>query len=295
MGALSTLIFGGDTYSNLESTGWRDLTPVPATLKVGMTEADFSNKNLGSGGATIISAWISHNDNGALTSLNLAANNLGQIVLPEGWSGPDNDCEYKDPDGECHYQVPAGSKPEGIIALANAIRDMGALTKFDISTNSLYAAGAKALAEGLKGNQVITELIIADNNLGFTPGVGLDVSGVIALADVIPDMGVLSKKLDASDNSMFGMEDKAGILAWADALKANTSITELNLAKNGIDADDAKILALAISDNGAMTSLNLASNDIGGWFDEGDFVATPEGIAALYCTYPTTCCFSYRC
>jgi Leucine-rich repeat (LRR) protein len=79
-------------------------------------------------------------------------------------------------------------------------------------------------------------------------------------------MGALSK-LDASDNSMFGKGDKAGITAWADALKANTSITELNLAKNGITANDTKILAPAISDNEALTSLNLASNSIGGYKD----------------------------
>jgi hypothetical protein len=34
-----------------------------------MTEADFSSKSLGVGGAIIISAWISHKDKGALTKL----------------------------------------------------------------------------------------------------------------------------------------------------------------------------------------------------------------------------------
>jgi hypothetical protein len=48
----------------------------PATLEVGMTEADFSNKNLGMGGAIIISAWITHKDKGAMTSLNLSTNRL---------------------------------------------------------------------------------------------------------------------------------------------------------------------------------------------------------------------------
>jgi hypothetical protein len=94
MGAFSTLIFGGDTYcdSRCESSGWANVTPVPATLEVGMTEADLSNKNLGSGGATIISACLSHKDNGALTLLNLASNDIGGyedeeynvIVTPEG-------------------------------------------------------------------------------------------------------------------------------------------------------------------------------------------------------------------
>jgi hypothetical protein len=68
--------------------------------------------------------------------------------------------------------------------------------------------------------------------------------------------------LDASNNSMFGVSDKTGITAWADVLKASTSITELNLAKNYINGADAKILAPAISDNGAMTKFDISSNDI---------------------------------
>jgi hypothetical protein len=70
MGALSKLIFGGDP----DAAG----RPYePATLEVGMTEADFGNKNLGVGGAIVISAWISHKDNRAMTSLCLASTGLG--------------------------------------------------------------------------------------------------------------------------------------------------------------------------------------------------------------------------
>jgi hypothetical protein len=74
---------------------------------------------------------------GALRSLNLAANDLGQLVLPEGWSGPDSDGEYKNSNGGYHKQVPKGSKPEGIFILANAIKDMRALTSLDVSNNSI--------------------------------------------------------------------------------------------------------------------------------------------------------------
>jgi hypothetical protein len=62
--ALSTLFFGGEKVNS-----WDDAAPEPATLKVGMTEADFSSKNLGPAGAIILSAWISHKDKGALTKL----------------------------------------------------------------------------------------------------------------------------------------------------------------------------------------------------------------------------------
>jgi hypothetical protein len=52
--------------------------------------------------------------------------------------------------------------------------------------------------------------------------------GVEAIVSML-DNGALSK-LDASNNSMFGKANKTSITAWAAALKAHTSITELNLA-----------------------------------------------------------------
>ena len=67
------------------------------------------------------------------------------------------------------------------------------MTKFDISSNDIRAEGGKTLAAGLKGNLVITELNISSNNLGCNPRGNGDTSGVIAIADAIPDMGALRK------------------------------------------------------------------------------------------------------
>jgi hypothetical protein len=75
------------------------------------------------------------------------------------------------------------------------------LTKFDISSNDIRARGSKALAAELKGNQMITELNISSNTLGKNSGYGDDTSGVIAIADAIPDMGALNK-LNISNNSI---------------------------------------------------------------------------------------------
>jgi hypothetical protein len=105
-----------------------------------MTEADFRSKHLGVGGAIIISAWISHKDNGAMTVLNLANNQLGKLVLPDGWSEKYNDGPnwgYTHTDGRTQGQHPG--KPEGIIALAAAIPGMGALAKLDISSSFIGA------------------------------------------------------------------------------------------------------------------------------------------------------------
>ena len=76
---------------------------------------------------------------------------------------------------------------------------MRAISVLSLESNSLKAAGGKALAEGLKGNRVITELNISNNGLGFNSNNDADASGVIALADVIPGMRALTK-LDISSN-----------------------------------------------------------------------------------------------
>jgi hypothetical protein len=44
-------------------------------------EALLSNKSLGAGGATIISAWLTRKDNGALSSLDLSFDTLGVGAL----------------------------------------------------------------------------------------------------------------------------------------------------------------------------------------------------------------------
>jgi hypothetical protein len=71
-----------------------------------------------------------------------------------------------------------------------------ALTKLDVSDNNFRADGGKALAAGIKGNEGITELNIASNILGEDSGYRSDMSGVTALANVIPGMGaLLSEKI----------------------------------------------------------------------------------------------------
>jgi hypothetical protein len=76
----------------------------------------------------------------ALSYLNLAGNNIGEFVPPDGWSVKLGDAAafgYTHGDGREQREAPEGSEPEGAIAIANAIKDMGALTKLDISNNSI--------------------------------------------------------------------------------------------------------------------------------------------------------------
>ena len=77
-----------------------------------------------------------------------------------------------------------------------------ALVKFDISSNYVYAAGGKALAAALNGNQVMTELNLAGNSLGLVEQYGdADMSRVVAISNAIPTMGALTS-LNISSNSL---------------------------------------------------------------------------------------------
>jgi hypothetical protein len=91
----------------------------------------------------------------ALSSLNLAANSLGELVPPEGWSKEYDwgDITYKHADGREQTEDP-GSKPEGILALANAIPDMGALSTLDLSINRIPTTEAGMLNATCKAKGV---------------------------------------------------------------------------------------------------------------------------------------------
>ena len=91
-----------------------------------------------------------------MAKLNISENNIGELVLPEGWTkgsdGYPDYGKYKHTDGRKQEKAPAGSSPDGAIALADAIKNNGALTSLDISLNNLGAEGAKHVAEAIKVN-----------------------------------------------------------------------------------------------------------------------------------------------
>jgi hypothetical protein len=253
--ALSKLIFGGDSWKS-PLDGWT--TPEPATLEVGMTEADFSNKGLQAAGAIIVAAWLSHKDKGGISSVNLIKNDIGVdqakdlvSILKEhptlkslcgnkgdetklDMSGKMNGAgdaillaaeivdngplsvlnlmnsgltrgvlkaypgQYVVKNEGCREEAEWGTNGSdfdtdmsGIISLVNAIPDMRAMTKLDVSTNDIRAAGTKLLAEALTGNSVMTELNISANSMTRAGNKFGDMSGIAVLADVISGMGAM--------------------------------------------------------------------------------------------------------
>ena len=75
------------------------------------------------------------------------------------------------------------------------------MVKFDISKNELYSAGGKEIADALKDNQVMAELNLAGNKLGWRANSGgkSDMSGLIAISSAIPTMRAMTT-LNITDN-----------------------------------------------------------------------------------------------
>jgi Ran GTPase-activating protein (RanGAP) involved in mRNA processing and transport len=149
--------------------------------------------------------------------------------------------------------------------LAVGIKDNGALSILSLENNSLGVDGGTALAECLKGNSVLIELNIANNNL---VDYGQDMSGVIAIANVIKDMGAMTS-LHVGMNHI-PEKEMTEIIALAmgkESMKLlcevpikDKSLTELDVSSKSLGIEGALVVAEYLRDNGAMTSLNLASN-----------------------------------
>jgi hypothetical protein len=116
----------------------------------------------GQGFAHALSGGIK--DNGAISSVNVLFNAIGteqaqalanilkeHATLKSLCGNTGNETEL-DMSGKPDRRLGA----EGAIMLAPEIADNRALSKFDISKNSLSAAGAKVVGEALRGNKVMT-------------------------------------------------------------------------------------------------------------------------------------------
>ena len=96
--------------------------------------------------------------NGALTSLNLSNNSIGEMVkgpLPEGWKSKDDDDVapwLRIADGHEQDEHPGEETFPGVIAISNAIPTMGALTSLNLASNALGPKGAKRIAKAIKGH-----------------------------------------------------------------------------------------------------------------------------------------------
>ena len=108
-----------------------------------MTNANFSYKALGVGGAVIISAWLTHKDKGALLVFDISANSIGAPglkIISEALEGNATMTNLNLANNAATNPMDRSGRTDdisGVVALTNAIKDMGALTKIDLSRNNI--------------------------------------------------------------------------------------------------------------------------------------------------------------
>jgi hypothetical protein len=137
-----------------------------------------------------------------------------------------------------------------------------AMTEADFSNKHLGVSGASILAAVLgcktfrdKGSLV--SLNLANNKLGVE-GAKHVATGFIALKD-----SRALARVDLSGNNDSPSASPEFIRPIANALKTNTSITTINLSKNSLNAEAAKVLSDGIKDaKGALSKLDLSKNDL---------------------------------
>jgi Ran GTPase-activating protein (RanGAP) involved in mRNA processing and transport len=128
------------------------------------------------------------------------------------------------------------------------------LTKLNLGYNRIGDEGAAALAAVLHVNASLSELDLNKNDIGA--------AGAAALIAAVPPHargGPGLATLNLSHNAI----GAAGASALAEALRENTTITELGLVNCDVGDEGAAALAEALEVNTSLSGLDLPRNSIG--------------------------------
>jgi hypothetical protein len=124
------------------------------------------------GGAIIISSWLAHKDNGALTNLHVGQNGITQKEMGE--------------------IIAIAMRMDSMKILCKVPFKDKTLTELDVSRKNLGTEGALVVAEYLDGNVVLSVLSLKSNAL-------LNIESGKALAHALKGNSVLTE-LDVSAN-----------------------------------------------------------------------------------------------
>ena len=178
-----------------------------------LTSLDLSQNRIGSSGGASLSQALS--ENRSLLNLNMSENRIGS---------------------------------DGVACFSYGLL-VSSLNKLDLSLNSIDDAGARCLADALRGSNTLTTLDLSQNHIG--------VNGAFFLSEALARNSSLSN-LDLSCNRT----GDAGAAQLSKALALNKSLISLNLGNNNIGDVGAHSLSEAVTVNSSLADLNLRSNRI---------------------------------
>jgi hypothetical protein len=183
-----------------------------------------------------------------MTSLNISNNSLGGLIWVDGWA-PYNGKQFKfsrnvTGNYEFENELPEGlpKQVSGIAPLADAIKDMRAMSSLDLSSNRIGGCHEHYDDQGGFGKYTATP------------------EGPKAIAVAIKDMGALLS-LDMSNNSLNGWSGR-GMDCLGPAV-ASSTITSLNIANNSLSQNGGIDAVVSMLDKRALIKLDISKNRIG--------------------------------
>jgi Ran GTPase-activating protein (RanGAP) involved in mRNA processing and transport len=250
---------------------------------------DASSENISPAGVKLIAEALRTSVTGALTSVGLRGNKLGD----KGWGAifaaicGNKDSKILFLEVSCEDIGPAGGK---LIAEALRTSVTGALTKLSLAQNKLEEEGTKAICEALEQNTTLKELDISggyEGNIGGSAGAkhvakmlgvngGLTVANILGnqldaesakmLAEVAKQKGIslcgIQRDQATADFCNKRLQPPDAILLASDLSQAvvTGTLTSVDLSRNhltdhGRDMTGAKELAAALDVNGALTKM----------------------------------------
>ena len=142
------------------------------------------------------------------------------------------------------------SSIDGVTALAECLKYNTSLTELVLNSDEIGDDGAAALGQCLKHNTSLTTLELNSNKIGNV--------GATDLGECLKCNKSLTR-LELSGNEI----GNDGATALGECLKHNTSLTTLILRSNKIGDVGATALGECLKHNTSLTTLNLNSNKIG--------------------------------
>jgi hypothetical protein len=167
------------------------------------TELDFSNQGLNAGDAVLIANDISDMRAGALAKFDISKNELnagGCKAIVGALKGNSTLTELNVAETDMTYGEAWGDM-SAVIALADAIPDMGAISSVNLLKNAIPVEQAQELVKTMQSKEKLTTLCGLSRNevtLDFS-NQGLGDGDAVLIANDISDMGALIK-LDISNN-----------------------------------------------------------------------------------------------
>ena len=139
--------------------------------------------------------------------------------------------------------------PINILTLMGTIKSKLGSSTMDLRNVLVGSNGAHVLAEALKTNRTVTQLLLGGSSIGYM--------GAHAVAQVFRDSQTLTT-VNLENNSI----GDRGAKEVAAALTTSSSVIALNLGSNSIGDLGAQALANALMYNSTLTSLNIEGNSI---------------------------------